>query len=364
MAIAVLPLFLVACGSDIEPGRTEAGGESIKGLVLAKVTASNQAGGESYVGTVESSDRGTLAARIDGRVSRMLVAEGARVEAGQVLLEITDNPASDRLKESEAALAEARGAAAAAGARQVLAAKTHERFQRLFSREAVTPQEFDQVSAELEMANQGLAGAKAGVRRAEAAVAVASTAFDHTRITAPYAGVVAGRMVQEGSTVLPGAPLLVLDRVGPSLVRADLPLALTGRIAIGDSFLVEIPALQKQLAGTVREVISAADPASRSFQVKVELTTDESLVPGLFARVRPAGGGEPALLVPASAIVTRGQLTAVYVVANQTLHYRLVKIGRRIGSQVEILSGLAGGESLVVEGVQRARNGARVEGSE
>ena len=361
IAMAVSLLFLISCGSDIEPGRTEKIGEPIKGLVLAKVTASALASRQAYVGTVESPDRGVLAARIDGRVSRILAAEGEEVVDGQALLTISDNLAGDRLKEAEAALAEARGGAAAAVARQSLAEKTHARFQQLFSREAVTAQEFDRVGAEQELARQGLTTAQAAVRRAEAAVAGARTALDYTRVIAPYAGVVTRHLVQEGSTVLPGTPLLSLDRAGRFQVRADLPDALTGQVVVGDPFLVELPALQKQLAGTVSEVVPAADPSSRSFQVKIELTTDEALPSGLFARVRPAGVGESALLVPTSAIITRGQLTAVYIVEEQTLHYRLVKIGQNLGDRVEILSGLAEGETLVVEGAQRAKNGSRVE---
>jgi membrane fusion protein, multidrug efflux system len=108
-------------------------------------------------------------------------------------------------------------------------------------------------------------------------------------------------------------------------------------------------------------VIPTADPVSRSFQVKIDLTTEETLPSGLFARVRPAGVRESTLLVPISAIVTRGQLTAVYIVEDKILHYRLVKIGRAIGDRVEILSGMVGGETLVVEGAQRAKNGRPVE---
>lgn len=360
IAVAVSLLFISACGGDIEPGRTEAAGEAVQGLVLAEVAAGPLVGGTAYVGALESSGRGQLSARIAGRIDRIQVVEGDRVAAGQTLLTIADNPAGEQLKEAEAALAEARGAAAAAEARQQLAEKTHARFQQLYAREALTAQEFDRVSAELEMAQQNLAASMAGVRRAEAAVAGARTASDYTRVTAPYAGVVAERMVQEGSTILPGTPLLALDRAGRLRVRAELPEALAGQIAVGDPFLVEIPALDQSLKGAVSEV-TAADPRSHSFQVKIELATEESLPAGLFARVRPAGSGATALLVPSAAIVTRGQLTAVYVVEKSFLRYRLVKTGRHVGDRVEILSGLAEGETLVVEGAGRAKNGGRVE---
>lgn len=359
--IAGVLTLLTACGDRIEPGRTTAPVAPIKGLVLAKARETALAGGEAFVATVESPDRGILSARIDGRVSRMLVAEGERVAAGQTLLLIEDNPAGDRVREAEAALAEAAGGAAAAEARRQLAEKTHARFAQLFAKEAVTAQEFDRVGAEREMARQGLESAQAGTRRARAALAAAKTALDYGRVTAPYAAVVAGRQVREGSTVMPGAPLLTLDREGRWRARAELPETMTGQIAVGARFMVEIPALNEHLTGIVNEIVPAADPRSRSFQIRIELPEEARLVAGLFARARVMGAGRTALLVPASAIVTRGQLTAVYVVENNILHYRLVKVGRTLGDQVEIVSGLGAGETLVVAGAVRAKNGGRVE---
>lgn len=358
--LAALTL-LCSCGGEIEPGQTKPKAAAINGLVLGQVSTSALPGGEAYVGSVESPDRGVLAARIDGRVEKVLVAEGDRVQFGEVLLTISDTQAGDRLREAEAAWAEAQGAVAAAEASRRLAEKNYERFQQLFAKEAVTAQEFDRVSAEQEISRQGLLSAQARVSRAAAGVAAAKTALSYTRITAPYTGVVARRQVEAGTTVMPGSPLLTLDREGRWWVRAELPETLTGKILVDAPFLVEIPALERQLQGRVKEILPAADPRSRSFQVKIELESEAQLAVGLFARVRPVGSDLSALLVPASAIVTRGQLTGVYVVVDRTLHYRLVKLGRTIGTQVEILSGLVEGETLVVEGVVRAKNGGRVE---
>jgi len=359
--IAVVLIALAACGDRIEPGRTEAPVEPIKGLVLEKVQGTSVTGSEAFVATVESLDRSLLSARIDGRVRRILVTEGERVTAGQQLLMIDDNPAGDRVREAEAALAEASGGAAAAEARWQLAQKTQARFQRLFAKEAVTAQEFDQVNAELEMARQGRESARATVRRAKAGLAAAETARSYGQVTAPYAAIVAQRNVEEGSTVMPGTPLLTLDREGHWQARAELPEAMTGKVAVGAGFTVEIPALKQNFNGVVSEIIPAADPRSRSFQIKIELPDDARLVSGLFARVRAAEPARATLLVPATAIVTRGQLTAVYVVENDLLRYRLVKIGRNIGDRVEILAGLNEGETLVAADVVRAKNGARVE---
>ncbi|BCR03267.1 RND transporter [Desulfuromonas versatilis] len=354
-------LLLAACGGDIDPGRTEAQAPAIQGLALVKLVPTPLAGGNAYVGTVESPDRGVLAARLDGRVASLAVREGDLVKAGDLLVTLAENTAGDQLRQAEAGLASAKGASAAAEARLQLAQSTFERFERLKASEAITPQEFDRVAAELEMARQGAEAAGAAVRGAAAGRDAAQTAQGYSRVTAPYAGRVARRLVEEGSTVMPGTPLLALDREGVWRVRAEFPEALSGQVAAGDRYSVELPALGRSLSGTVAEVLPAADPQSRSFQVKLTLEDGEGLSSGLFARVRAVGGEQTALLVPAAAVVTRGQLTAVYVAEEGILRYRLVKLGRRLGEQVEILSGLREGETLVVEGAGRAKAGARVE---
>ncbi len=357
-----LLLALAACGGDIEPGSRPGDHPAIAGLQIAEIDASSLPSSTAYTGTVESRDRGILAARTDGRVTRIAVHEGEQVQAGDLLLTIADNQAADRLREADAALAGARNRLAAAAARAQLAQKTYERYQRLFANEAVTPQEMDRVTAEVEEARQQVAAAEAAVTGAESNRGAARTALAYSRVTAPYAARVVRRQVEEGSTVQPGTPLLVVDRSGGVQVNAALPEAMAGQVTVGEPVQVEIPALGQTFSGAVAEVQSAADPRSRTFEIKVDLPETARVSPGLFARVVFAGGKQPMLLLPVSAVVERGQLTGVYLVQDGILHYRLIKTGRQIDGQFEILSGLAPGDRVVVEGVERARSGARVEG--
>jgi RND family efflux transporter MFP subunit len=343
----LLCLLLAACGRDIEPGETPAQRPVIRGLSLTTVSVTTLAEADIFVGSLESLDRAVLAARIDGRVGKIAVREGDFVLPGQLLLTIEGTPASHRLAEAE-------GVSKDAAARLELAEQTAGRYRQLFAREAVTPQEMDRVSAELEMARQQL-------RSAAAAADTARSTLAYTRVTAPYAARLVRRAVEEGTTVLPGTPLLVLDRQGAWRVRAQLPETLFGRLAEGDAVRVEIPAAGQSLDGTVTEILPAADPQSRAFEVKVALTGGSGLSAGMYARVSLAGGERPALLVPAEAIVQRGQLTGLYAVEAGVLHYRLVRTGRRLGDQVEILSGLTEGATIVVAGSEKAQHGARVE---
>ena len=362
ISVCLLSLFsLSACGRKIEPGTTPGEAPVIKGLSFQPVSESPLAGTETFVGTVESPDRGVIAARIDGQVTRIAVKEGDRVKTGQLLLVLGDNLAADRLREAEAGLVQAQEGEATAAAHLTLAQKTYDRYKRLFDQQAVTPQEMDQMTANLTMAQKGLAAARAAVARAASGRDGARVAASYARVTAPFAGQVVRKQVEIGTTVMPGQPLLVLDRQGGWQVRAEIPESFAGRIVAGEQLAVTIPSLERNLSGTVAEVQPAADPQSRSFQVKIDLPAAKGLVAGLYARVSYSLAGAETILIPRAAVVERGQLSGVFVRDGKVLHLRLVTVGREVGDRVEILSGLHSGETVVSAGAGRAVNGARVE---
>jgi len=341
-------LFLAGCGDEIEPGRSLGAAPKVSGLTVVKAEASLLAGAEVFVGTLESSARGMITSRIDGRVKQIAVDEGESVTKGALLVIIEDNVAGDRLAEAE-------GAREAAVARADLAEKTFNRYQSLFAQQAVTPQEMDRVTAELEMARQQL-------RSAQAAVSAARTAASYSRVMAPYAGRVVRKEVREGSTVMPGTPLLVLDRAGELQVRAEIGDTWAGKIEPGQKLNVELPAIEKRLLATVSEVLPASDPRSRSFQIVLSIPQEPSMRAGLYARVFVGQPEVPTVLVPRSAIIQRGQLHGIYVVDEQNvLRYRLVRPGRTHDDQIELLAGLSPGMRYVVSGVEKAVNGAVLE---
>jgi len=337
--------LLAACGGDIEPGTTAAQRPVVSGLQLAPVTRQPLASAEVFPGTVESRDRATLTARIDGRVAAIAVAEGAQVAAGQELLRLTDNSAA-------AGLQQAQRQRDAAAAQAELANKTLARYQKLAAAEAVTPQELDRVTAAADQARAALAAA-------QAAVAQARTAVGHNRMVAPFAGRVVRQLTRVGATVLPGTPLLLLDRADAWQVRAEVPDS--AALALGQAVTVELA--DARLDGSVRELLPGADPRSRSQQALIDLPAAPAVRAGLYARVLPVQTGATQLLAPAAAIVTRGQLTGVYALDGDILRWRLVRLGRTVGARVEVLSGLNAGERVVVSGLERAVDGARLEGT-
>jgi RND family efflux transporter MFP subunit len=362
LIVLLATVLLVGCSDEIAPGRSEFAPPVVKGLTIAVVGMAPISGEQGYPGTLESRDRGSVIARTAGRVEKVLVVEGASVKAGELLLVLGDNQSADQLKGAEAALHEAESSAAAALERKILAYKELARYEQLRSSEAVTPQEFDRIASEAAVADKLATAAGATVKRMAAERDAALTTKGFSQVKATYAGKIAKLQVKQGSTVLPGTPLLEIDRGGNWQVRTALPEALAGTIPLGSRLQVEIPSRGERFMGRVVEVSPAADSLSRSFEVKIELPEGADLIAGLYARVSPPTSACPAVVLPVTALVQRGQLSGVFVVEEGILHYRLVKVGQQQDGLVEILSGLKPGEQVVVDGVQKARHGARVEG--
>jgi len=361
MLLIGLALLVTACDEKIDPGRSAAEPVVIRGLATAVVASDPVLGRLALVGSVESPDRAELEARIAGRIEQVLVREGAEVAAGQPLVRLTDQTVTAGLNAARAAVTAAGQARDGARAELALAEQTLQRYQRLQQGGAVTPQEFDQVSTARQLAASGLAVAEARLAQAESELAAARIAAAQAELTAPYAARVSRVLREAGSTVQPGTPLLRLDRLGPWRVRVAVPEQQAGRLAVGMPLTVEIPALGLVVPAQVRELLPLADPQSRSIEAKLGLETTAELTPGLFARVLLEDPGPPSLSVPAAAVVTRGQLTGVYVVEAGRLSYRLVRTGDANAGRIEILAGLDAGEQVVSAGVERARHGARLE---
>ncbi len=299
-------------------------------------------------GTVKSDSASILASRVMGAVTSLKVREGDSVKVGELLAAIDDRDASERAKAASLAME-------AAKVNRDLAKATWTRYRNLYEQKALTGQEMDQVEAALKMA-------EAEYARAQAMAGEARTALGFTRITAPFSGRVTKKHVDAGSMASPGMPLLTLEGEGSRFVEASAGEGLSGRITAGLPVEVAVDSLHKVVKGRVREVVPAVDAGSRTFLLKVAVD-DPALKSGMFARVRIPLGKRTALLVPEASIVEKGQLAGVYVVdSSGVMTYRLIRAGRKSANGVEVLSGLAPNEEIVVTGVEKAIDGGIVEG--
>ena len=354
-------LVVAGCGGKGKEGEKTEPLHPLKGIVVAPVAMETVADRQEAVGTVRARNAFALAARIAGTVSAVHVREGDRVGKGKLLLVLDAAESTAGAASAQAGVEEARRGVEEARARKQLAETTFERYQKLYQEQAVTRQEFDSRQTEKEVTAQGLARAEARLVQAQEGSRAAGTVAGYTRITAPLAGIITGKSAEVGMTVFPGTPLLTVEGEGGYRLEAAAPESLLGTVRTGQQVSVMIDGVAGNLSGRVAEVVPTSDPASRTFTVKVDISA-KGLRSGAYGRVQFPTGSHQGVLVQKTAIVERGALTSVWVVDKEkTVRMRLVKTGKSYGDRVEVLSGLSAGEQIIVGGVEKAIDGAKVE---
>lgn len=360
MAIAI-GVSLVGCTS--EKRESAAIPETVRSLAVLELKPAPTPDTVEAVGTVRAAESAQLAAQLMGNVVSVAGHEGESVRRGEVLAILDDAQPRAGLERAQAGLAASEHEIAAAEADYQLAAATLKRYQELFDKKSASPQEFDEIKAHFQGAEARRELARAGQQQAKAALAQAQSMLDFTRIRAPFDGVITARRVDPGAMATPGLPLLTVEKSGRFRLEAAIDESDLRFVKMGQTVNVQVDSMQdSRLPGRVAEVVPAADAASRSFLVKIELPAQSGLRSGLFGRAWFSRGQREALAVPLSALVSRGQLQGVYVLDSAKIaSLRYITVGKPNGDQVEVLSGLQPGERLVASPGTQELNGKRVE---
>jgi multidrug efflux pump subunit AcrA (membrane-fusion protein) len=169
-------------------------------------------------------------------------------------------------------------------------------------------------------------------------------------------------MADPGTMASPGVPLLQVDQAGALQLEASVDESTIGAIHKGMKAQVAIDGGNStSLAGTVAEIVPAADPASHSFLIKIDLPSSSQLRAGMYGTAEFANGTRQAILIPRSAVM-RGSLASAYVLDGQGIaQLRTLTLGATQGNLVEVLSGISSGEKLVDAPSDRDLAGKRIE---
>jgi RND family efflux transporter MFP subunit len=301
------------------------------------------------VGTVRAAQTSQIASQVMGNIVEVRAQEGARVQSGQVLAIIDDSRLRSGVDQATAAVAAAEKEVSAADADLALSESTQKRYQQLFEKKSVSPQEFDEISNRRQSAEARRDVARAQQAQASAALAQARTTLAYTQIRAPFSGVVTEKKAEAGALAAPGMPLFTLEKSGGYRLEVTIDEGDLRLVHLGQITAISLDSFENaEFSGKVAQIVPAADPASHSFLIKVDLPEDSRLRSGLFGRARFARVDREALLIPRSAIVARGQLQGVYVVdANRIAGLRYITLGQSVGEQAEVLSGLQDNEKLI-----------------
>ena len=349
--ITLLVLFITAAGLSGCKGKADhesaqINRHQITGVTIEAVPLSQA---DEYIetsGTVKAKTTSLVASRIMGTITSVRVKEGDRVGAGQILATIDDSDIAQRVRAAEKGVE-------AAGQQKALSDVTYQRYKNLHDDKALTGQELDQVDTQKKVAEMEY-------ERAQAMHQEARVYQGFTRVTAPVSGVVIEKKSDMGSMAVPGMTLFTIEDTSGYRIEANLDEKYAGKVKQGMEARISIDALGREIKGVITEVVPSIDPMTRTFLVKISISS-EGLRNGAYGKVSIPAGKKEALLVNKKAIVEKGQLTGVYVVgADSVVTYRLVRAGRVYGDKVEVLSGLNPDEKIIVGNVDKAVDGGIV----
>lgn len=290
-----------------------------------------------FDGTVEAQNQSTVSAQTSGRVVELPFDVGDYVEKGAVIARITPVEQRARSQAGEAAVAEAK-------ARFAEAQLVFDRTKDVYERKLIARAQFDKAAADLD-------AARARFDAAQALLAEARESLDHTVVRAPYPGVVVARLVQLGEAVSPGRPLISGVSLEHLRVVVEIPQQHIGPLRRHRQARVLLAEGRTVPAAGLR-IPPNADPSTQTFRVRVELPqADYGVFPGTMVKVAFVSAEERRLLVPAGAIVQRGELTAAYVIGDHgDLRLRYLRVGAATADgRLPVLAGLVEGETLALD---------------
>ena len=298
---------------------------------------------------IEAVHKATLAAETTGRIKKILFDVDDLVTKGEVLLRFTD-------KEQQAGLSRAEAAQKEAIARLRQAESDFARTESVHAKKLVAKSALDKSRADLKAAEQR-------VKVAEADIKKASEQLEYTVVRAPYAGIVVKRLVNVGERVRPGTPLMTGFSLAKLRATSSVPQSVVAAVRQHGEVSISIgnsrSAVKPSVISKDITVYPYADEASHNFTVRAEFSSvPEGFYPGMFAKALFVIGETSRLLVPASAVVHRSEVTAVYVVDPQgRVSFRAVRIGKSFndgvsGKTIEVLAGLSEGEKVALDPVK------------
>lgn len=310
----------------------------------------------TLTGQIESAHTASISTRVMGYITDIKVKPGDRVSKGQLLVTISNEDILAKLAQADALISGAQASFKSAE-------KDYQRFTNLYNQKSASAKELDNVTLQYQ-------AAKAGLQSAMQMKAEASAMLVYTRITAPFSGVVAQKLMDAGSMANPGMPVLVIEQDKSLRVSAVIPETEISRIRLQSAAAISVKSMDKTVAGAVIEISPSSIATGGQYVVKISLPQDagNSLRAGMYANVtimtndKTPATDNKAVLIPSDAVNHIGQLTALYTVSNNgTALLRYVRLGKTYGNNVEVLSGLSNEERFIVSAEGKLYNGVPVE---
>lgn len=314
-----------------ESGEQQSSALPVNGYVVGHVELADRV---LATGTLRANEEVNLASESSGKIIQILFTEGRRVSRGDLLLKINDDELLAQRERTQFRLK--------------LAEQQVARQEALLEKGGVSKEEYDQTLNEL------------NVLRAELNLNEAQLA--KTELRAPFDGLLGLRHVSEGAYLSPQTPIATLQDISPIKIDFSLPEKYVGIVREGSSIQFRVSGSDQRYSGQVYAIEPRIEENTRTLQIRATSPNrDGSLFPGAFAEVELVlNQYEDALAVPAIALVSELRGRKVYVSSNGIVEERIVDTGIRTDSTVQILNGVAIGDTVLTSGLQLVRPGMPV----
>jgi RND family efflux transporter MFP subunit len=318
--------------------------------------------------------KAAVASKITGRLEWLGVEEGSRVTAGQVLARLENQDLAASLEQARAARHNAEALVEQAKAEQDDAERAFRRQSELIAQGIVARADYDLAEARHRRAVAGVRAASAQVNSTAAAIRGAETAYEYSRIRAPFNGVVLTKNADVGDIITPlGAAatsksaVVTLADLSSLQVEADVSESSLSQVRTGQPCEVTLDALPGvRLRGVVHTIVPTADRTKASVMVKVRfLEPDPRMLPEMSAKVAflsrqaSADDQKPRRAVLAAAVIGNGKDAAVLVIKDGRARRQPVSVGQKLGDLV-VVEGVANGVQLVLRPLDKVKDGTRV----
>lgn len=338
--ILVVGILLSGCGKDVAVPKPPV-------VKVQQVKLSNAAAEENYSGVVCGRYETKLSFQVGGKIVARDVQVGSFVRAGEILMTLDPKDIVEQSHSAEAQVASTQ-------AQLQLAQMNLERYTELFKSEAIAAAVLDQYRAQYD-------AAKAAHDAAVAQAQQSRNALDYTTLTATADGVISNVNAEVGQVVAAGQNVLTLVQTAELEVAVNIPENKISAVQIGRNVTINFWATNDIVSGTVREISPIADSASRTFTVKIslpELSADKIQL-GMTANVSMTENFPNAIVLPMSAIYQTGDAAQVWLVDNGKVSLRKVEVTAFDENNVQV-RGLQSGDTVVVAGVHKLRDGQQV----
>lgn len=350
IALLMTGILFTSCSGDTHEAAVKKEDPVKVTVAVAGVQSSNII---QVSGQIESKETAVISTRVMGIIMDVKVKAGDTVQKGQLLAAINNadimakrGQAQAMVSETEAALKDAQ--------------KDYERFAELYKQSSASAKEFENASLHFSSVKAKAEAAKQMQNETEAMLA-------YTNLRAPFSGTIIQKNVDAGSMASPGMPLLTMEQIGGYQVSASVSEGDIANIKVNAEATVLIKSSGRAIRGKVSEISPSSQFSGGQYSIKVNIPDAErtGLYSGMYVSVSIQTPGKASesnkLLIPASAVIYRDQLTGLYTITeNQTALLRWVKLGKMQGDQAEILSGLRKDEQFILESEGRLYNGVSI----